>query len=480
MGLLDSLKGMFPNNGKLTEKGATTDPNNQLYRALYSMLLNNNVEFYDQKIETFIEKGYMFNPHAYTVINFIARSISQVPFKVYEVKNKKNLQKYIVEKSKNNVAYQNLYKEKALEEVDGGTLHKIMKHPNDNQGMAEFLFEAIGYKKLTGNRFIYGLTPSGFDKDLFTKMYNMPSQMTEIILGDWMQPVKGYKLNLTNDRKLDIECARVLHQKEWNPQMHNGTNPYGLSPMEPLLRSLQRSNESYDASLGLMKNGIPAGILSNNSDLVMTPDMVDKMESAYKNKFGGGKNKNKVLFSAANVSWQEIGMKSQDMELLASNMSDLRDFCRVYAIPTMLVSDTENSTFNNVTEAKKSVWMENFIPELDQIRDGFNNWLVPAHSKKDGKEYFVDYDLTAVPVLQTDLDKLSARLMKEMEQGMWSANEVRAMLGREQGNTPHLDKFILGSRFDFIDKDGMREERPTSVVNREQGKLVENEGEQNK
>jgi hypothetical protein len=51
------------------------------------------------------------------------------------------------------------------------------------------------------------------------------------------------------------------------------------------------------------------------------------------------------------------------------------------------------------------------------------------------------------------------------------------ILGKELGVSPHLDKYILGSRFDFIDKDGKREERPTSVVNREQNKLVENEGE---
>ena len=477
MGLFDIFKG----KKELIEKSIKTDPNNQLNRALHSMLINGNVEFYDQEIETFIDKGYLFNPHAYTVINFIARSISQVPFKVFEVKYKKSLEKYIQCKALNDHAGKNLYAEKAMEQVTSGGLVNLMKQPNENQGMAEFLFEAIGFKKLTGNRFIYGLSPVGFDDNLFTSMYNMPSQLTEIIVGDWMQPVKGYKLAITHDRTLDLECSKVLHQKEWNPNSVNSVRtPYGLSPMQPLLRSLQRSNESYDASLGLMKNGIPAGILSNNSDLVMTPDMVDKMESAYKSKFGGGKNKNKVLFSAANVSWEEIGMKSQDMELLASNMADLRDFCRVYAIPTMLVSDTENSTFNNVTEAKKSVWMENFIPELDQFRDGLNRWLVPAWNKKDGKEYFVDYDLTAVPVLQVDLDKLSDRLMKEMEQGMWSPNEVRSMLGKEQGGSAHLEKYILGSRFDFIDKDGMREERPQSVVNGQQGKLVENEGEQNK
>lgn len=473
MGLFDFFKG----RDRIVEKGATTDPNNQLYRAIYSMLTRDVVSFYDQKIETFVDKGYLFNPHAYTVISFIAKSISQVPFKVYEVKDKKAHNEFLRAKALNDHAGMNLYAEKSMHQVNKGRLYEMMKQPNENQGMKEFLYEAIGYKKLTGNRYIYGLEATG-KNNLFTKLYNMPANIVEIIEGDWRQPVSGYKIQFTVESELDIPCEKVLHQKEWNPQTHTtGRSPYGLSPMQPLLRPLQRSNESYDASIGLIKNGIPAGILSNNSELVMTPDMVDKMEESYQNKFGGGKNKNKVLFSAANISWQELGMKSQDMELLDANMADLRDFCRVYQIPTMLVSDTENSTFNNVTEAKKSVWMENFIPELDEIRDGFNRWLVPAWNEWDNKEYFIDYDLTKVPVLQVDLNLLSDRLMKEMEQGMWSANEVRAMLGKEIGVSPHLDKYMIGSRFDFVDKEGMREERPTSVVRREQNKLVENEGE---
>jgi len=469
MSIFDFFK---KSNEEFETKSAVTDGNNVLYRALYNMLSNGVKDLYSDEYETFINKGYAFNPHAYTVINFIARSISQVPFKVYEITNEKDLSKYIQSKSKNDHAGVNLYREKALREVTKGGLVDLMKQPNENQGMAEFLFETVGYKKLTGNRYIYGLSPSGASKDLFTKIYNMPSQLTEIIQGTWMQPIKAYKLTITEDSRLDLPCEVVLHQKEWNPTTDSrGISPYGLSPMQPLLRPLQRSNESYDASIALMQNGVPAGILSNNSDLIMTPEHLDQLEAAYRKKFGGGKNKNKVLFSASQVSWTDIGMKPIDMQILESNMADLRDFCRAYSIPTMLVSDTENSTFNNVTEAKKSVWMENFIPELDQLRDGFNRWLTPAWSEFDNRNYFIDYDLTKVPVLQVDLNLLSDRLMKEMEQGMWSPNEVRSMLGKEKGSSPHLDKYVLGSRFDFISSDGTREERPSAVINRQQQNL---------
>jgi len=469
MDLLQSFK-----NTKLGQllntKGATTSANNDLYRALYSTLIKNNVEFYDKDPEVFIGKGYTFNPHAYTVINFIARSMSQVPFNVFEVSDRKHMDNYMLHKSMNDFAGTNYYREKALTQVEGTGLNKILQKPNEFQGFQEFLFESIGYMELTGNRFVYGLSPTGFSDELFSSIYNMPSQLVEIVGGNFMTPVQAYKLYVTNDRTLDMDFKKVLHQKEWNPSYDSrGISPYGLSPMQPLLKSLQRSNQSYEASLKLLENGIPAGIMSNNSDLVMTPEQLDTLEDAYRKKFGGGKNKNKVLFSASQVSWQEIGMKSQDMELLASNMADLRDFCRVYGIPTMLVSDTENSTFNNVTEAKKSVWMEKFIPKLDGFRDGLNSWLTPAWSKKDKTNYFIDYDLTRIPVLQVDLDKLSARLMKEMEQGMWNPNEVRSMLGKELGVAVHLDKYMLGSRFDFVDKEGKREERPRGTSTSAQG-----------
>lgn len=417
---------------------------NQLHRALYQMLMENNVIKYDCDNTTFIKKGYNFNPHAYSVINFICRNISQVPFKAYKVTDKKHLRNYLETKG-DDVLNKNLYRSKSLELVENSGLSQLLIRPNEVQGWSEFIFESIGFKKITGNAYTYGLEPVGFD-GLYTKLYNMPSHITEIVSGTWQEPVKGYKIYWTFDKALEISKENILHQKEWNPDyQQDGSALYGLSPMQPLLRPLQRSNESYDASLALMANGAPAGVLSNEMDKVMAPEQVDLAQENLTKKFGGGKNKNKIAVSATKVNWQSIGLSSVDLEILESNNADLRDFCRVFGVPSVLISDTEQSTYNNVSEAKKSVWQELFIPELNSLRDGLNRWLVPGWSAKDGVDYFIDYDVAAIPALQINLQEASARLISEMEHGLWSPNEVRAMLGKEIGEDEKLNKRMLSA-----------------------------------
>ena len=439
-------------NSWLNKKNHTTE-DNQLYRALYQTLYKDSVRGYEQNVNTYINKGYVFNPHTYSVINYISRNLSQIKFSLYEVTDEKSLGQYRRHKSLNNTPEANLFKRKALNQVTGSTLSEMLERPNEFQSWNEFMFEMIGFKKLTGNSFIFGLNPEGFAPDYFTKIYNIPSHIVEIVDGEWLEPIKGYKLTVTNDRKLDISTDKVLHQKEWNPAVvDNIKSPYGLSPLSSLTRTLHRNNESIDASLKLIQNGVPAGILSNGSERMLTSEQTDKLEKAYQRKFGGGKNKNKVLFASSQVSWQSIGMSSVEMELLESNNADLRDFARVYGVPVVLLSDTEQSTYNNINEAKKSVWQELFIPELSLIRDNLNKWLVPAHSKMDGKKYFIDYDISDVPSLQADLDILSARLLKEQSQGLWTANEVKIMLGKQvDEEESELNKHILNNSFRFIE-----------------------------
>ena len=63
--------------------------NNQLNRALFQMLYSNTIVPYQAEATAFIDKGYCYNPHLYTVINFIGRNLSQVIFKPYKITDRK-------------------------------------------------------------------------------------------------------------------------------------------------------------------------------------------------------------------------------------------------------------------------------------------------------------------------------------------------------------------------------------------------------
>ena len=64
--------------------------------------------------------------------------------------------------------------------------------------------------------------------------------------------------------------------------------------------------------------------------------------------------------------------------------------------------------FNNVKDARKAGWTDAIIPELNDLRDGWNSFLVPKEQRDTTR---TSYDLSDVPELQEDAKEKSERLL---------------------------------------------------------------------
>ena len=404
---------------------------NQLQRAIFQYIMKNQVVYYNNDQNTFIEKGYAFNPHVYTVINFIARNKSQAKFFLSEVKDKKQLYEYISFKNEGNMMRANNYRRKALEVVEDGMFANMFKRPNKDQGWSEYMFSKSGYHELMGNSYVYGQSPDGFE--LMSQLFVAPSPLIEIVSGGWMEPIKEYKVNFGYDMFSNIPAEKMLHQKMWNPisdRMNRGESMYGLSPLRAMLRTMKRSNESVDASLAYLVNGAPAGVMSNDSERSMTDEDRIKAQAIFNKEFGGGSNVNKVLQSSSKVSWQQIGLSPVDLELIESDKVDLGTFCRGYGID-VIIFDPDKAAYNNKLTAEKAAWQNTIIPKLNEERDGLNNWLVPAWSEYDNKNYHVDFDVSHIACLQADLKEWATRIYQGVELGIYSPHQAAVLLGEE-------------------------------------------------
>lgn len=427
-------------------------------------LQNNPYTPYKPDLGTYVKKGYLSNPHVFTITSFSCRSLSQVPWGVFEIKDtakgRKSFQKYLELKDKEPVIAR-LYKNEALEAVPDSSLNRLIENPNPQQSWPDFFYEIAGWKKLTGNSFIAGTTALGFPSDLVAEMHPLPSPVMQVIpttLGD----IAGFKTRDGYNNKQTFTKEEVLFVKEWHPgnYMRSLNDPdylLGMSMYEPLIRVVQRSNESYDASIGMIRNGLPAGILSAKTQIGpgSNPDIIeDHLQDQWNQKFEGAKNwsKHKVLFSGRDLSWSAIGFDPKQLGLNETDQIDFLTLTRAAGIPIDLFS-TGDSTYTNKNEARRDVWQTNFLPELKIWRDNFNKWLVPAYSKLEGRQLFMDYDVSSISVLQPDLKELSQRLTNEMDFALWNGNDVRVMLGREVGSSPHLEEYILSNRRQFINRD---------------------------
>lgn len=409
---------------------------NDLNRALMQMALANQVIHYPINQDTFIQKGYAYNPHVYTVVTWKCRNKSQVPFELYKIVDKKAHAKYLTHKNLGYYPEAELYKIKALEKIEDGELANIFKRPNEKQSFSQYIYEVSGFWDITGNSYTYGMEMSGFPDGLFGTLHTAPSQLIEIVSGGWLNPIKNYKVCWSNDSATEIPKEQILHIKHWNPKTdrQTGQQLYGMSPLEPHNRTLRRNNELVDASSAMLINGNPGGVLSNDSERVLKTPEQEEQRREFDKRFGGGKNVNRIILAASKVSWQQIGLSSADMELLASDMLDFGTICRAYGLDEIIFNPNKSS-YNNKLTAEKAAWQNTLIPELKILRDSLNGFLLPAWSKKDGVQYYCDFDTSNIPCLQTDLKELTERLTPWFDRGTFSQNDILVMMNKEPDPT---------------------------------------------
>ena len=104
-------------------------------------------------VETYIDKGYLFNPVVYSIVSFIAQKAGAIPWGVYEVKNDKALQLY---KSANTYNLSTkMVKTKALVALPNHDLNELFIRPNSIQGWSDFFEQYVGFKKITGNSYVH-------------------------------------------------------------------------------------------------------------------------------------------------------------------------------------------------------------------------------------------------------------------------------------------------------------------------------------
>ena len=408
-------------------------------KAIYNWL-GESIVWNPENDTTYINEGYRKNSTVYSLVNIIAKAASSIPFQVYEKVNDNDYKRY---KAMNNgildpsvMHKANYLKKKALVELHNTDLHKLLERPNPAQSYASWITELIAFGKLTGNRYIYGIAPeTGNGAGKYKELYVMPSQLIEIISGGYMQPVKEYAIEYNGQYK--IPADQICHIKDFNPYFDgSGSHLYGQSPLRAGLRSMTTNNEAVQTGVKYLQNQTARGVLmSDEGDLneVQAQQLKDK----FRKNFQGADNAGDIIITPKKLSWVNFGLNASDVSLIEQYNASIKDLCNIYNVPVTLLNNTESSTFNNVKEAKKALYQNCVIPELNKIQDELNRWLAPKY----GEKLCIEFDYSVIPELQEETEKV----VNQMAQAWWlTPNEKRAAMsfGTDEEN-PILDDYYI-------------------------------------
>lgn len=376
--------------------------------------INGQVTWISDKLSAYVKDGYQANDIVYACVMMIMDKIRCAPWGLYKVVDESSLKRYkgllAGRFEAKDWAEAMRLRKKALEPLTSfnsklGKLNDLLKWPNEYCTWNDLVADGAGYKMITGNEMLYGnLIPAGANMGMPQELYNAPAQYMAIVATrGFPQRVVGWQLNNGEVRQFTKE--EIMHVKFWNPEYNtNGTGLYGQSPIKAASKTLTRNNAAKKAGSVQLDNNGAAGIVYVDDDLVPITGrdaQRDVVKRGWAKEHTGADNYGKIAFSGYKMGYVSVGTSLKDMDLTGIENIDLRRLANIWGLPSQLLNDPENKSYNNQKEAEKALTSRCALPHLTAKRDHFNRKLQTDWGLK-GVNVYVDYDMSVYPELQED------------------------------------------------------------------------------
>ena len=358
-------------------------------------------------------------PDLFIINNFLAKRVAKIPVKVVKPSGK---------------------------DSNNSDLWNLIKKPNYYQSWRELMKLNYSYYNLLGNNYTYGLKSEGYKGGQITQIYNLPADKTEIILladkdnPNWLNEIVGYVVTI-GGTKYTLEKAEVLHSKYINLRYDSGAWAYGISKYIPGDKVNKELKAIYDAKTSIIENRGALGIVSNKSEIPDEEESI-KVKERLKQKFGLGSDQDKFIVTTQNLSWQQMSLNVQELQLIENAKYSFEKLCQLSEFDPVIFS-TEGSTFANKQEAIKDLYKNVIKGDVDEIYEGLSQWLSPFYN---GDRIVPDWD--KVQELENDKKVYTDMLTKQIEYSIITPLKASEILYGENnydaGNPPPDEYFHKG------------------------------------
>jgi HK97 family phage portal protein len=418
------------------------------------------VTWQGQNAQQYVRDGYQSNDIVYSIVKLITDKAKLAPFHVYKVvdetaaKRYKSLMKQ-PDKIENWNEVKQLHK-KAFELYTGDArLNELLKYPNGEDTWADLVEQWCGFKLLTGNSFIYAkMIEGGANDGKPFELYALPAQYMAIIANvEVFPPVRvGYQLYY--GKMWTFDTKEILHDKYFNPYWTvTGNELYGQSPLMAAARTLTRSNEAKTAAVASFQNGGPAGVLFMNDER-FDPTSGTQQAQALKKSIsekGGASNYNSIAVSGYKVDWKQIGLSPVELNIIESEKWDMKSLCNIYGVPSQLLNDADNKTYNNQREGEKALTLRCAIPLLDAIAENMNRKLHSDWGYR-GTNVYIGYDIQVFQELEANKTEQVEWLDKAWWISPAQKMEIMGIKNPDYIPTEELEKLYVPSSLQPLDQ----------------------------
>lgn len=419
----------------------------RLFQDTPFQLVNGMLVPYSDNRNNYIVKGYNVNDAIYSIVKLIVDKVKVSPWGMYRIEDETAYKQLQALKSKKQFSSQDYVKSLSLQKkalvpvANAGKWGELLKYPNETDTWTDFIGNGVAYKLLTGNKYVWAeLIPSGANANMPRRIKLLPAQWTEIFArGSFPdEEITGYSVSLLPDRKYDPK--EVMHEKYFNPNFSISHDElYGMSPLKAALLRLKKNNSLTQAEASTFQNEGIKGILHMKNQIgnVDGDDVlaeVSKLKERMISEWTGENNRGRIGLSGYDMGYIPIGLNSEEMQLIESSYLDLRYFCNLYGVPSQMLNDPINKTYNTVKDSESALTSRCALPELKSTADNLNRkgqaWGIP-------KGNVLDFDMSCFPELQADVKDTAAWTSQMIA---ISPNEQRELSGLAALPNPEMSE----------------------------------------
>lgn len=350
-------------------------------------LLGTDYRFGTQS-KDFLLKAYGMNPYAFMVIDRICQRLVQTDKRLLD---------------------------RLGQETQDLEFEELLKQPNGKEDGSSFLYRAAATYLAAGECFIIRVQALGE-----TDQYVVPINYNVTINEDTKGNIISYWITMFGQSETFLP-NEVLHIHK--PDITIDTN-HGFSTLRANRKVWESNNEVWASEAALHKNKGIAGVLYSDGNRPMTDTEQKQLQKKYDEDFTGANSFGRVKISTSKLGYVQMGMNPNDLKSIETRLEHLRTICASFNVDSKLFGDSTASTYNNMAEVKRAFIIDAVIPLSEVLLPQ----IIPFMARSVFQNYSMQVVQETILELQIVMEQKSARLGREVIQGILTPEQAREML----------------------------------------------------
>lgn len=294
---------------------------------------------------------YRQQPAVRTVVEFLARNVSQIGLKLYQRDgDEKN-------------------------EVRDHPAAKLIRSPNNFTTGEELVYNMVADYAVFDNAYLWKVRADTGQMALL----RVPPHAIGVTGGS-MTP-KGYEIRFADGRKQSVPVEDVVHWRGYNP-----TDPrIGISKLETLRRILQEEAVAQASRTEMLKNGLQVpGYIERPLE---APEWSETGMKRFLEGWKARLKQNETPVLEEGMKFAKMGLTSEEAEFLEGRRFTLEVVARLYGIPLALLNLAEN----DYSEQRKMLYADLLAPITVELATVLDLQLIQREFTSIGNDslYFV-------------------------------------------------------------------------------------------